>query len=109
MKSATGACFIIMKSALIAYFVRILYYNRQVRQVISMSIEKVVDVDQWLEDVREKYKEMPVALRKSKRIRRRPRSPEEERTLILACKKAWDEWISSGELVETEYGYKLNL
>ena len=72
-------------------------------------IEKVVDVDQWLEDVREKYKEMPVALRKSKRIRRRPRSPEEERTLILACKKAWDEWISSGELVETEYGYKLNL
>lgn len=80
-----------------------------VRQVISMSIEKVVDVDQWLEDVREKYKEMPVALRKSKRIRRRPRSPEEERTLILACKKAWDEWISSGELVETEYGYKLNL
>ena len=74
-----------------------------------MSIEKVVDVDQWLEDVREKYKEMPVALRKSKRIRRRPRSPEEERTLILACKKAWGEWISSGELVETEYGYKLNL
>ena len=74
-----------------------------------MSIEKYVDVDQWLEDVREKYKEMPVALRKSKRIRRRPRSPEEERTLILACKKAWDEWISSGELVETEYGYKLNL
>ena len=80
-----------------------------VRQVISRSIEKVVDVDQWLEDVREKYKEMPVALRKSQRIRRRPRSPEEERTLILACKKAWDEWISSGELVETEYGYKLNL
>ena len=52
-----------------------------------MSIEKVVDVDQWLEDVREKYKEMPVDLRKSKRIRRRPRSLEEERALILACKK----------------------
>ena len=77
--------------------------------MVSISIARVVDMDQWLDDVREKYKEMPVALRKSKRIRRRPRSPEEERTLILACKKAWDEWISSGELVETEYGYKLNL
>ena len=74
-----------------------------------MSIEEVVDMDQWLDDVREKYQEMPVAVRKGKRIRRKPRSPEEERTLILACKKAWDEWISSGELVETEYGYKLNL
>ena len=109
MKSATGACFIIMKPALIAYFVRILYYNRQVRQVISMSIEKVVEMDQWFDDIREKYKKMPVALRKSKRIRRKPRSPEEERTLILACKRAWDDWIASGELVETEDGYKLNL
>ena len=26
------------------------------RQVISMSIESVVDMDQWLDDVREKYK-----------------------------------------------------
>ena len=73
-----------------------------------MSIARVVDMDQWLDDVREKYKEMPVALRKSKRIRRRPRSFEEERALILACKKAWDEWIASGELVETKDGYKLN-
>lgn len=55
-----------------------------------MSIARVVDMDQWLDDVREKYKEMPVALRKSKRIRRRPRSLEEERALILACKKAWE-------------------
>ena len=74
-----------------------------------MSIARVVDMDQWLDDVREKYKEMPVALRKSKRIRRRPRSLEEERALILACKKAWDEWIASGELVETKDGYKLYL
>lgn len=73
-----------------------------------MSIARVVDMDQWLDDVREKYKEMPVALRKSKCIRRRPRSLEEERALILACKKAWDEWIASGELVETKDGYKLN-
>ena len=72
-----------------------------------MSIEEVVDMDQWLDDVREKYQEMPVAVRKGKRIRRKPRSPEEERTLILACKKAWDEWIASGELVETKDGYKL--
>ena len=109
MKSATGACFIIMKPALIAYFVRILCYNRQVRQVISMSIEKVVEMDQWLDDIREKYKKMPVDLRNSERIRRKPRSSEEERTLILACKRAWDEWIASGELVETKDGYKLNL
>ena len=27
-----------------------------------MTIESVVDMDQWLDDVREKYKEMPVAL-----------------------------------------------
>ena len=73
-----------------------------------MSIEEVVDMDQWLDDVREKYKEMPVALRKSKCIRSRPRSLEEERALILACKMAWDEWIASGELVETKDGYKLN-
>ena len=76
--------------------------------MVSISIARVVDMDQWLDDVREKYKEMPVALRKSKRIRRRPRSFEEERALILACKKAWDEWIASGELVETKDGYKLN-
>ena len=56
-----------------------------------MSIEKVVEMDQWLDDIREKYKKMPVALRNSERIRRKPRSPEEERTLILACKRAWDE------------------
>ena len=62
-----------MKSALIAYFMRILYYNSKVRQVISMSIGKVVDMDQWLDVVREKYKEMPVALRKGKHIRRKPR------------------------------------
>lgn len=74
-----------------------------------MSIERVLDVDQWLDDAREKYKEMPVALRKIKRIRRKPRSPGEERTLVLACKRAWDEWIASGELVETKDGYKLNL
>ena len=55
MKSATGACFIIMKPALIAYFVRILYYNRQVRQVISMSIEKVVEMEQWFDDIRDSY------------------------------------------------------
>ena len=72
-----------------------------------MSIEEVLDMDQWLDDVREKYQEMTVAVRKGKRIRRKPRSPEEERTLILACKKAWDEWIASGELVETKDGYKL--
>ena len=53
-----------------------------------MSIEEVVDMDQWLDDVREKYQEMPVAVRKGKRIRRKPRSPEEERPLILACQKA---------------------
>ena len=52
---------------------RILYYNSKVRQVISMSIGKVVDMDQWLDVVREKYKEMPVALRKGKHIRRKPR------------------------------------
>lgn len=74
-----------------------------------MSIEKVVEMDQWFDDIREKYKKMPVALRNSERIRRKPRSPEEERTLILACKRAWDEWIASGELVETKDGYKLNL
>lgn len=72
-----------------------------------MSIGTVVDADKWLDDVREKYKKMPVALKKSKRIRRKPRSQEEERSLILACKKAWDEWIASGELVETKDGYKL--
>ena len=61
-----------------------------------------------LDDVREKYKEMPVALRKSKRIRRKPRSLKRKELLFWHAKKAWDEWIASGELVETKDGYKLN-
>lgn len=42
-----------------------------------------------------------------KRTRGRVRTPEEKEALVLAAGKAWNEWLSSGKLVETDKGYEL--
>ena len=72
-----------------------------------MSIGKVKDLSRWMQDRRVILTKLTPEARTYKRTRGRIRTPEEKKALVLAGVNAWNEWISSGQLVKTEKGYKL--
>lgn len=66
------------------------------------------DIDTWLEERRKFLKTVPRSIIPKKTPRGpESRSFEKRRALAIACKKAWDDKIASGEIVVTEKGYKL--
>ncbi len=60
----------------------------------------VTDLDQWLKERDDALRALTPQARKTKRTRGRERTEEEKRALALACKKAWDDMISSGVLIK---------
>lgn len=61
----------------------------------------MVSLEEWQEE-NEKIYEKSSAVSRPKKGNQRKRSFEERRAMALACKKAWDEWITSGFIVEIE-------
>lgn len=72
-----------------------------------MSTVKVTDLSAWMKERRSDLKNLTPEARSYKRTRGRVRTPAEKKALVLACGKAWNDWISSGKLVRTDKGYEL--
>lgn len=72
-----------------------------------MSISEIQDLSTWIRERREAWAALTPEARSYKRVRGRERTPAEKMALVLAGKRAWDEWIRLGKIKETEYGYKL--
>lgn len=72
-----------------------------------MSISKIYDLSSWLEARRKDWAALTPEARSYKRVRGRKRSFEEKQALVLAGKRAWDDWILTGKIKKTDKGYEL--
>lgn len=78
-----------------------MYNCHNTKDVLHMPKKIIVtDLDQWLKERDDALRALTPEARKTKRTRGRKRTEEEKRALALACKKAWDDWLSSGELIK---------
>lgn len=62
---------------------------------------ETVTLKEWQEENENIYENSSASCR-PKKGKHRKRSFEERRAMALSCKKAWDEWIASGFIVEIE-------
>lgn len=72
-----------------------------------MSISKTYDISLWLKKRRKDWAALTPEARSFKRVRGRERSFEEKQALVLAGKRAWDDWILTGKIKKTDEGYEL--